>query len=184
MKDEYDGKGFADSGTGGPLRYHQAASQDQHIFTESDNDTFRTSENSEGYAGDARPIMTPQQQQQPYHPMGAIRNLPIWTWGYELFSLAVATVSLLGLVVLLRSTSDREPPDWTVGRWGVTLNAIMSVVSTLFRTSLLVSVARNISQFGWIWYTHPRPLDDLAYYDAASRGVFGSLALIFRLRFM
>lgn len=180
MEDEYEGRDFANSSPNGISRHRRASSHDSSTFLADRKDILTTidDDHSGGFSGDANPMMKHQNN------IHTERDLSILSWGYEIFSLVVAMASLLGLVGLLRSVEDQEIPQWSIAGWGVTLNAIISIVSTLFRTTLLVSVARNIGQFGWIWYTHPRSLDDLAYYDAASRGVLGSLALIFRLRLM
>lgn len=39
-----------------------------------------------------------------------------------------------------------------------------------------------MSQLKWSWFKHPRPIDHVTTYDDASRGVWGSLLLIFKLR--
>jgi Protein of unknown function (DUF3176) len=103
---------------------------------------------------------------------------------WEILSLVLAAASLLTLVAILQKYDNQENPRWTLGTLGVTLNAILSVVSTVFRASLLMPVAQSINQFCWIWYTHPRPLQDICYYDSASRGPLGSIRLLFRLRVM
>jgi Protein of unknown function (DUF3176) len=103
---------------------------------------------------------------------------------WEILSLVLAATSLLTLVAILQNYDDKENPRWALGPWGVTLNAILSIVSTAFRASLLMPVAQCINQFCWIWYTQPRPLQDICYYDSASRGPLGSIYLLFRLRFL
>ncbi|TVY21498.1 hypothetical protein LARI1_G002287 [Lachnellula arida] len=73
----------------------------------------------------------------------------------------------------------------SIGRRGnITLNAIISIISTAFRAALLTPVAQSVSQFCWVSFTRPRSLQDVVYYDSASRGPFGSLRLLFRLRFI
>jgi hypothetical protein len=102
----------------------------------------------------------------------------------EILCLILATASLLCIVALLRHQNNKQIPNWSLGRWGVTLNTVISIISVVFRASLLEPVAASISQFCWTRYTQSRPLDDVCYYDAASRGPLGSLKLLFRLRFM
>jgi hypothetical protein len=103
---------------------------------------------------------------------------------WEILSLALAAAALFGLVAILRKHQNKEVPKWTLGHVEVTLNAIISIVSTLFRGSLLMPVAQSISQLCWTWYTRPRSLQDICYYDSASRGPLGSFRLLVRLRFM
>lgn len=109
-------------------------------------------------------------------------NLQHLLW--EIFSLVLATLCLVALVALLYKYNNRENPQWSLDHVGITLNAIVSIISTTFRASLLMPVGQSIAQFGWIWYTQPRPLRDICYYHAASRGPLGSISLLFKLRFM
>jgi hypothetical protein len=45
-------------------------------------------------------------------------------------------------------------------------------------------VSRGISQLCLTWYMQPTSLQDICYYDSASRGPLGNIRLLFRLRFM
>ncbi|KAF4968442.1 hypothetical protein FSARC_4136 [Fusarium sarcochroum] len=115
---------------------------------------------------------TLRQVQQP----GFLRNSI-----YDLLSLAMATLALIGLSILLVVCQDKPNPEWTAG---VTLNAIVSIVSTVFRGGILMPVTHCISQFGWLWYAQPRSLQDLCHFDAASRGPLGSAQLLFKLKLL
>jgi hypothetical protein len=103
---------------------------------------------------------------------------------WEIFCSILATTSLLTFVAILWKHDNQESPEWSLGHVTVTLNTIISIVSTVFRSSLLVPVAQSISQLCWIQYRQPRSLHDICYYDSASRGPLGSIRLLFRLRFM
>jgi hypothetical protein len=103
---------------------------------------------------------------------------------WEILSLALAAAALFGFIAILRKHENKEVPRWYLGHVEVTLNTIISIVSTLFRGSLLMPVAQSISQLCWTWYTRPRSLQDICYYDSASRGPLGSIRWLFRLRFM
>ncbi|KAK9415826.1 hypothetical protein SUNI508_10126 [Seiridium unicorne] len=110
---------------------------------------------------------------------------PVSSLAMEIGALALALTCLVGLVLLLRQYDQKPPPEWTLGPWGVTLNAVISVISLVFRASLLGAVAQCIGQFCWVWFsTQSRPLNDISYYDGASRGALGSLRLLLRLRFI
>ncbi len=77
---------------------------------------------------------------------------------------------------------SKPNPQWTLG---ISLNTIVSILSTVFRASLMLSVAHGLSQSGWIWFTQrPRPLSDICWYDSASRGPLGSVQLLWRLRLL
>lgn len=49
---------------------------------------------------------------------------------------------------------------------------------------MISTVGAAISQSKWLWYrqSEPRRLQDLELFDQASRGPWGSLELLFRLR--
>ncbi|KAF4460419.1 hypothetical protein FALBO_12792 [Fusarium albosuccineum] len=98
---------------------------------------------------------------------------------YDLLSLALVTLALVGLSILLVVCQNKPNPEWTTG---VTLNAIVSIVSTVFRGGILLPVTHCISQFGWLWYTQRRSLQHICYFDAASRGPLGSAQLLFKLQ--
>jgi len=103
-------------------------------------------------------------------------------WLWEILSLVLAVANLVGLVFLLRQYQNKASPHW---RYGITLNTIVSVISTVFRVSILVSVAASISQMGWVWLARKsRNLDDVCVYDCASRGPWGSIRLLLRTKFV
>lgn len=106
---------------------------------------------------------------------------------YELVSLVVATASFFGLLVLLKAYDNKSEPKWSFVPWTqrITLNTMVSIVSTVFRSCILFPVATGISQFGWIWMMKPggRSLEHLTSYNSASGGPLGSLSLLWRLRF-
>ncbi|KUJ09004.1 uncharacterized protein LY89DRAFT_317285 [Mollisia scopiformis] len=100
----------------------------------------------------------------------------------ELACLGLVAASLFGIAAILWVYDGRPYPEWSMGRLGnVTLNTIISIISTAFRAALLAPVAQSISQFSWLWYTRPRSLEDAVYYDFASRGPFGSLRFLSKL---
>ncbi|KAJ4423351.1 hypothetical protein N0V82_001954 [Gnomoniopsis sp. IMI 355080] len=102
---------------------------------------------------------------------------------WEISCFFLATASFIALITVLYNCRDREIPDWKLAGVDITLNAIISILSTLFRSSLSFTIAQSISQLCWTWYTQPRSLGDLSYYDSASRGPWGCLSLLIKLRF-
>ncbi|KAL1850779.1 hypothetical protein Daus18300_012787 [Diaporthe australafricana] len=86
---------------------------------------------------------------------------------------------LVALAALLAAYDDRAVFDWK----GVTLNAVVSVLSTASRASLLYAISELISQWKWIVFTSTRrPLIDFERIDAASRGPLGSLGLMWKCK--
>ena len=61
--------------------------------------------------------------------------------------------------------------------YGLTLNAIVSVLATAFQSSLINAVAGAISQLKWCHYTRKRKLLDIQDFDDASRGPWGSIVM-------
>lgn len=103
-------------------------------------------------------------------------------WLWEILSLATACTSLGGFMFLLRQYDNQASPQWPSG---LSLNTVVSVISTIFRISVLVPVAAGISQMGWVWLARKeRRLDDISCFDAASRGPWGCLRLVYRTKFV
>ena len=110
--------------------------------------------------------------------------LPFWFrgWVKEIAALVGALVALVAYISVLRVVENKPNPELPLG---VSLNTIVAIASTIFRACTMLSVASAISQAGWIWLVQrPRPLSNICWYDAASRGPLGSLLLLWRLRFL
>jgi hypothetical protein len=99
------------------------------------------------------------------------------SWLLELTCFAIS-LSVLAVVIGVLSLYDRRPnPQWT---GGMTLNTVVSFASMVFRGSLMTPVASCISQLSWVWLAQARrPLYDIVRFDEASRGVYGSLKLLY-----
>lgn len=97
-------------------------------------------------------------------------------WVWEFLGLALATLSLVGAIALLLVYRDKPVPKWRVG---ITLNAILSIASTLYRGGLAVPIAAAISQFGWLRFDRgAQAIDRICSHDYASRGPMGSLLFL------
>ncbi|KAL1966044.1 hypothetical protein VTN77DRAFT_4984 [Rasamsonia byssochlamydoides] len=101
-------------------------------------------------------------------------------WFLEILSFLVAVVCFVSIVVILAVHQNKKAPHWPAG---ITLNVAISWISNLLETWLMIPVAACISQLCWVWFNgKARPLQDICYYDAASRGPMGSLLLLYRLQ--
>ncbi|KAK7744662.1 hypothetical protein SLS53_003550 [Cytospora paraplurivora] len=67
-------------------------------------------------------------------------------------------------------------PQWP---YHITINALISVFTAIFKMALMTPIAEGISQFKWLWYNRPRELADIERLDQASRGAWGSFLLLF-----
>lgn len=64
---------------------------------------------------------------------------------------------------------------------GLTLNGLVSILSTLARICVMVPTASVLSQEAWLWFSNPkqpRRLRDLVRSEAATRGALGSLTFL------
>ena len=105
-------------------------------------------------------------------------------WLFELISLAFGTASTVAVVILLLYYQNKHVPGLnTFLGVSITLNTIIAILGTIGRASILYAVTECICQQRWAWFSGPpKPLTDLESFDQGSRGGWGSLLLIWRLR--
>jgi hypothetical protein len=100
-----------------------------------------------------------------------------WEFGASLFSLGC----FAAVVGVLAVNEHKSLTGWTFV-FGISLNTLIAILSTLSRTALMVPVASCISQLKWIHLVSAsRPLCDVQVFDDASRGPWGAFELIWRL---
>ncbi|KAI1158857.1 hypothetical protein F5B18DRAFT_639260 [Nemania serpens] len=102
------------------------------------------------------------------------------TWLWEILAILLSGVSFVSSLIILKIYNNKPVPEFS---YGITLNAIISVLTTLSKSSLLVVVSGAISQLKWRWFhncqaTEGRNLLDLQLFDDASRGPWGSIVLL------
>lgn len=95
------------------------------------------------------------------------------TW--ELLTWLLGTAFVLIIIALLASFHGKPISHW---KSSISINTIVSVLSQAAVSALLFSVSGCIGQMKWIWYQNSRRLDDLHYFDLASRGPEGSLRFL------
>ena len=104
-------------------------------------------------------------------------RLTNWVWeiGGILMSAALIGVH----VVILSCYQGHRDPAWKY----LSLNTLIAWISMVSRACIIFTASQVLSQLKWVWFaTQHRPLEDLDGFDLASRGVLGSLALIYRVR--
>lgn len=102
-------------------------------------------------------------------------------WMLEIGSITLASAAVAAMVILLINFDGKRVFDGPM----VTLNAIISTLSTTTRVCLLAMLASSISQWNWLLFsTKPRRLVDFEYFSAASRGPLGSLKLLLDFRIL
>ena len=106
------------------------------------------------------------------------RRLVNDSWFLEAAAIVFSALCLIAIAVVLRIYDSKTRPELP---YGMTLNAIVSVLATASKSSLLCTVAGTIGQLKWCWFTTDRKLQDLQSFDA-SRGPGGSATFLFLTR--
>lgn len=96
-------------------------------------------------------------------------------------------VSISGLVALIAVLAHfNHKVSQEIGH-GITLNALVAALSTVIRTSTMDSIAEALGQAKWLWFgaarqRQVRHLTGLEVFDKATRGSWGSLLLLWRIK--
>jgi hypothetical protein len=101
------------------------------------------------------------------------------TWFPEAVAMTFSATCMLGIAAVLRVYEGKAS---TTKPYGITLNAMVSVLATASKSSLFYAVASAVSQLKWCWFTQRRKLQDLQSFDDASRGPWGSMTMLCSLR--
>jgi hypothetical protein len=99
----------------------------------------------------------------------------IFLWKWEIGAIITTLVFFVSMVAVLVAYDGKPIFDWH----GVTLNTVISLLSTATKGTLMFAIAESISQWKWILFANEsRPLMDLERVDSASRGPLGSAKLL------
>lgn len=94
---------------------------------------------------------------------------------WEIIGLAGSALLLLAIVIILNQHDNKRLQTWK----NVSLNTVISWLSTVSRLLVLIPLSTSIGQLKWIWIaSKKRQLADLAVFESASRGMLGSLSLL------
>ncbi|KAK5651888.1 hypothetical protein OQA88_11547 [Cercophora sp. LCS_1] len=97
-------------------------------------------------------------------------------WLWELASLALSALAMMGVVITLIKINDTALTDWA---FPIQPNSLISVFMTVSKSALLVALAECIGQSKWFEFRRgPRRLSSLQEFDEASRGPWGSAQLL------
>lgn len=151
-----------------PLRH------ESHPFTDRERQPLQEQHIARDESTDA-PSPKPSIALPKYDQKPAAFSRKGWLW--ETLSLLGSLCCLAAIIGLLAFYDGRTVPDWY---YGLTLNALVSVVATVFKGALLVPIASSIGQLAWV-RLEKMPymrLDSFCVYDRASRGPWGSVRFI------
>ncbi|MCJ1284554.1 hypothetical protein MMC26_003887 [Xylographa opegraphella] len=107
------------------------------------------------------------------HPLGFVYR---W-WFWEILTIALSIAATAAMAVVLLEFDSRPPPELPSG---VTLNAIVSLLSTVAKAPVLAVVSTCLGNLKWQWFKIPRALKDFEAFDNASRGPYGAFQMIIR----
>ena len=145
-------------------------------------DVFR--QNAKGSVGSRRAVAggADDEQHPPLYQPHAIA--PLWegmmTWWRELLASAVSLAALVATFATLYHYHGKPSPEWP---HLISINAILSIYMLLLRAGMAIIVASGLARQKWNWFGSERPLYDIALFDEATRGAYGSLILLQRTHF-
>lgn len=114
----------------------------------------------------------------------ALRHGPTRTvlgsWILEILSCLGSLLSLVAIYIVLAHYNHKPSPSWP---HSITLNTVISILATAFKALMLAATAEAISQTKWLWYRRAHPVSHIQRFEDASRGIPGSLRLLYVVRF-
>ncbi|KAJ5112561.1 hypothetical protein N7532_000606 [Penicillium argentinense] len=87
------------------------------------------------------------------------------SWAFEILGCLTSIAFLIAIIVVLFKYDGRPMPDWP---YGITLNALVSVLSTVMKATMAFVLTECLAQLKWSWFHSGNKLSDLAILDAAS----------------
>jgi hypothetical protein len=98
-------------------------------------------------------------------------------WSWEVLSLIFSNLCFVAVLATLLGYNGKPSSELPCG---VTLNAIVSVLATGTKSSLIFVTSTAIGQLKWIWYRQRNRIYDMQIFDDASRGLLGSILIVLR----
>ncbi|KAJ5462393.1 hypothetical protein N7530_010598 [Penicillium desertorum] len=99
------------------------------------------------------------------------------SWAWEIGSVTLAVVGVVLLVAFLYNINNTPYAKW---QYIVSPNTVVSIIVTITKAVLLVSVSSCLGQLKWNLFQNPAPLYQIQVLDQASRGPWGSLEVLLR----
>ena len=97
---------------------------------------------------------------------------------WEIMAVTFSILCFIAIFCVVRVYDQKPSPSLS---YGLTLNAIISILSTAAKSSLIYAVGASLGQLKWLWfYNSDRKLRDIQSFDDATRGPWGSTIMIFQ----
>ena len=99
------------------------------------------------------------------------------SWYPEILATCFSLICLIALFGILIKFNGEKAPHLA---HGVTLNAIIAILGTASKVSLIFAISHGISQLKWVWFgtSRARELLHAELFDDASRGPLGAFAVL------
>lgn len=106
------------------------------------------------------------------------RKTGSWTW--ETVALLLAVGAVASIIALLVRHNGRPLPSWP---YEITLNALIAVLTTIANAAMAFPLSSGLGQLKWERMRKGyAPLADMEVLDEASRGAWGAINMLRRLR--
>jgi hypothetical protein len=114
-------------------------------------------------------------------------------WPWEVFAATISIAATVALIAVLHSVNGHPLQSASFGDAQISINTVVAAITTIIRTSLLVTIAGPLNQSAWNWFSTPgkgnrnragRPLKDLDIFGNAARDPWSSIQLLWRTRGM
>jgi hypothetical protein len=108
----------------------------------------------------------------------AFSRLTSW-WYVEIIAMTLSLTSLAAVIGMLAYMNNKPLDAFSVD---ISINTVIAILITVMRTSMMVGVGSCIAQSGWLYFKNgPRTITDLQAFDEATRGIKGSIKLLFSI---
>ncbi|OKP09574.1 hypothetical protein PENSUB_5006 [Penicillium subrubescens] len=160
-------------------RSPESASPIYEPIKRSDDDHYNPDLNAETPTFKGSPISATSKQHDEGAEGESQKSVDSDWFVWELLGVAISGGILVATVVILASLNNTPEPKWKY----MSLNSLISWLSTVSKGCLISAISGVLGQLKWTWFKQAsRPLPDLRQFDTASRGFYGAIQLIWRLR--
>ncbi|KAF2002616.1 hypothetical protein P154DRAFT_561786 [Amniculicola lignicola CBS 123094] len=110
--------------------------------------------------------------------------LHLWEWKWEIATWMLSTAAMISMIAVLAFFKDQPISTWTAR---FQLSTAVAALAQIAQSALMVSISSCIGQLKWPWLKSRRPdrpatTMAIDQFDWATRGPYGSLLLLLRMK--